>query len=529
MNEGLCRFSRAMQKTFAVEEGGTFSFRRCLWLCLPALILGAVLRIALLSAIPEALYGSDSNSYFETASDLYLKGDFDLPAKRRYIYPLLLVAAPLVPFCNSLQIVAVVQHAAGLAMLVGIGWITGHLVRRPGLWVPLVTTLSAVWPRMLYYEHEMVAESLLLGVFIAAVAIAAPPGGLATRRRLIAFCFMALLIMAVKPAGRPLWLGLLGAAVLITRRPLAWPKICYATVPLAVVIALTTGGDAQGPWLFLSSTLPLVKAEGEPYAKERALLRTAIETARADLPNYAFRQAIYKKMLSNTRPDAELGPDYTALAKDKARFSKVANTLGRAALLDHPVQYFRLVVMKVIASAANRHPEERLFPARFWEDQNHASEGRWARRPAEMRLVYEMEEPAYLAMVAERTQRQLWLSPVLHSLRQQINWLRAGPGRPGEPPVIHLQTLGWLTLLGLAAALLPGRFARTSILWLPVLLYLVIVYAVGDSLPRYLHPIEWALFILIAIGLDAVVERGCALVRRFRAEPPAASTGFLAR
>ena len=103
MNEGLCRFSRAMQKTFAVEEGGTFSFRRCLWLCLPALILGAVLRIALLSAIPEALYGSDSNSYFETASDLYLKGDFDLPAKRRYIYPLLLVAAPLVPFCNSLQ------------------------------------------------------------------------------------------------------------------------------------------------------------------------------------------------------------------------------------------------------------------------------------------------------------------------------------------------------------------------------------------------------------------------------------------
>ena len=170
--------------------------------------------------------------------------------------------------------------------------------------------------------------------------------------------------------------------MLITRRPLAWPKICYATVPLAVVIALTTGGDAQGPWLFLSSTLPLVKAKGEPYAKERALLRTAIETARADLPNYAFRQAIYKKMLSNTRPDAELGPDYTALAKDKARFSKVANTLGRAALLDHPVQYFRLVVMKVIASAANRHPEERLFPARFWEDQNHASEGRWARRPA---------------------------------------------------------------------------------------------------------------------------------------------------
>jgi hypothetical protein len=84
---------------------------------------------------------------------------------------LLLVAAPPIPFCTTVQVVAFVQHLAGLAMIFGVGWIAGHFVRRPNIWVPIIAFLPAIWPRMLYYEHEMICETLLLGVFIAAVAV----------------------------------------------------------------------------------------------------------------------------------------------------------------------------------------------------------------------------------------------------------------------------------------------------------------------------------------------------------------------
>lgn len=508
-----------MKTIFGLAGAAPFSFRRCLWLCLPALLVGAVLRISLLTAIPEAFYGSDSNSYFETARDFHLSGDFRMPAKRRYLYPVLLMAAPPVPFCTTPQIVALVQHAAGLAMLLGIGWIVGHLVRRPNLWVPPVTLCAAIWPRMLYYEHEMLGECLLLGIFIVACALAAPPGALTDRRRLGWFLLAALGIMMVKPAGRPLWLGLFLAAMLLTRNPLAWPRQYFLSIPAAVLLAMNSGGDGQGPWLFLSSALPLVRAEGEPFARERALIRPAIEEARADLPNYAFNQQIFKKILIRGQPDSQLGPEYVALVKDKRHFSKVANALAKEAVLASPLQYARLVWEKTLVAASNRDHDARLLPARFWSSQADSSEGRWQARPKEMALLYETDEAGYDKMVAERAQRTAWFEPYVRWV-SKIHWVSAEPGAIGQRPSIGLTALGWLAVLGLVGALVPGRFARTSILWLPIMLYIPLVFAVGDRVSRYYHPLEWAMFALIAIGLDTLLDALTALWKRLR--PPVA-------
>ena len=510
-----------MKTIFGLEGGGAFSFRRCLWLCLPALVVGAALRISLLAAIPEGFYGSDSPSYSRTAENLYLKGHVDFPPKRRYLYPLLLIAAPVVPFCNTVQAVAAVQHAAGLMMILGIGWITGHLVRRPALWVPPVTLFAAVWPRMLYYEHEIIGECLLLGGFIGTVAIAAPPGGLATHRRLGWFLVLAVGLMAVKPAGTPLWLGLFLAAMLLTRNPLAWPRQFFLTVPAAVLIAMTSGGDGQGPWLFLSSTLPLLKTEGEPYARERALLRPAIEAARADLPNFAFNQMLYKKMLAGAHADGELGPEYASLAEDTKRFSKFAKTLGTEAVLAHPVQYAKLVAEKILVAGSGRDHDVRLIPKTFWSDQADSSGHRWEKRPREMALLYEMDKAAYDALAAERARRTVWFEPLV-AWFSRVQWVQAAPGPPGGAARIRLAALGWLAALGLAGALVPGRFVRSSILWLPLLVYVGIIFAVGDRLSRYFEPIEWALFVLIAIGLDVVLDALAAL--RKSARPPVAES-----
>lgn len=496
------------------------TLRRCFWLCLPALVIGAIIRLSYLAAVPEVFYGTDSNSYFVTAHSVYLDHHFDLPPKRRYVYPVLLLGAPPIPFCNTVQIVAAVQHFAGLCIIFGIGWVTGHLVRRPMIWVPLITLFPACWPRMIYYEHEMICETLLIAAFVATVAVAVPRNGLATDRRLIWFCLLALLIVAVKPAGRPIWFGLMLAAAIITRRPFRWPKLCYATFPLVILIHFTTGGDGQGPWLFLSSTLPLVRTEGAPYASERALLRPAVESARHDLPNYAFHQGPYKKMLHNNREENPMGADYAHFVADRERFAKVAQTFAREAVLEHPFQYLSMVGRKIVIAAGNPLVQTRLDPALFWKEQAESSEGRWKAQSGEMHLIYEMDEPAYNAMVEERSKRTVWYRPYIRSFTK-LRWLDAKPGEPGESPIIRILPMGWLVLLGLSAALLPYRFARTTLLWLPLLLYLFIVFAIGDTVTRYLHPVEWTAFVLIAVGLDSILDGLALLYRRVRPAPSA--------
>jgi len=66
-----------------VVEKGRFGWKQCFWLCLPALLVGAALRIWLLAVIPEGSYSADSPSYFETTVKLAEKHDLSVGLERR--------------------------------------------------------------------------------------------------------------------------------------------------------------------------------------------------------------------------------------------------------------------------------------------------------------------------------------------------------------------------------------------------------------------------------------------------------------
>src|SRR5450432_3680163 len=102
-----------------------FTFRECVMLCLPALVIGLVLRILLTMAVPEGFYGSDSNSYFDTARKLWNEHRFAVNDKRRWLYPIMLAPSPVLPVSPARSI-PFAQHLIGLASILGIGWITGH-------------------------------------------------------------------------------------------------------------------------------------------------------------------------------------------------------------------------------------------------------------------------------------------------------------------------------------------------------------------------------------------------------------------
>ncbi len=489
----------------AIPESKPFTWCQCLRLCVPALVVGAILRIWFLAAIPEGFYGADSNSYFDTTTELWLHHHFKVSDKRRWLYPIMLAPTPFIP-PSPARVIPVVQHAIGLVTILGLGWIVGQLTRLRVLWVPLVTTLYAVWPRTLWYEHEIVAESVFLSSIVLMVALAFPIGSLKNPRRLCWFLLAAALVIAIKPHGRGIWVAALLAAALITRNPLKWDWKSWGAVGLGVLVLATSGSSSQGNWLLLSSSLPLVQTEGAKWAEYRELLRPLVEETRSHGLGYAWMQGRYKKRLSSSKPEA-VHPQWAELTKDKRKFSQVCSSLAREGILAHPVTFAQLTMMKSLIALRDENDQDDFVPARFWASQATRNDSRWADDPREMELVYQMNAEQYAALTAERATRNFGAVPLLGWVARVFAVIEAGYDDVGRKFTLRPHWMGFLVLLGLVVCLLPRRFAATSVLWLPVGCYFATVFAVGDRLPRYVQPVEWVGWVLVVVGLDVLLMR----------------------
>jgi hypothetical protein len=339
---------------------------------------------------------------------------------------------------------------------------------------------------------------------VLAVALAVPCGALKDKERLFWFLVAAAAIVACKPHGRPLWLGLVIVAVAMAGNPLKWEWKSLAAIAVAVLIIFTSGSDRQGSWLLLNSAFPFVKTQGEPYSEYRAILRPFVEKARADLENFAEKQSIYKKPLSGSRNHPMLGDQWIELSKNKDLYQRVARRLAFEAILSHPLEYAQLVVRKIARTGHGTSPA-RISPAEFWKAQESANAERIKRPKNQIKLLYGMETDAYLRLVEERRQRTTWMAPWMEKLGRALRWTKYRESGPSQSPEIGLTALGWLLALGLVACLSPRHFVCRALLWVPVVLYLFITFSVGDSVRRYLHPVEWVAIVLIVIGLDAMV------------------------
>jgi hypothetical protein len=492
-----------------------FTFRRCLLLCLPALLIGAALRISMMAALPEGYFGPDSNSYFSTAKRLWNEGKWSVGEKRRWVYPVLLAALPPLPSTPS-RIVPVVQHAAGLASLIGVGWIVGHVTRRRAIWIPIVTTLTAVWPLLLWYEQEIQAEALFASAYILTVAALFPIARSREGRRLMWFLLAAALVVALKPHGRGLWIGSVVAAVIVAGVPWRWKWRDIAAATAGLLIILTSGSSKQGNWLLLSSVLPLVPTEGEKWPEERAELRPVILETREQLDIYAWRQGRYKKRVMTDRPGVTISEKWGALTKDKPRFVKVCGDFAKEAIRAHPFEVARLSITKCALAFARTDAPSRLDPRNYWKEQLDDNEGRWSENPKELELFYGFDKARYDAVAAESAGNVFKARGFLNDFARVFSFARDGNDISPDRYDVRPSWLGWLALAGLAISL--WRWRTLTILWLPLTLYLATVFAVGDRVDRYVQPVEWVGLILAALALDTL------LARVFPARPSATAT-----
>jgi hypothetical protein len=489
-----------------------FTFRECLLLCLPALVFAISVRVMFIASIPEAYYGPDSNSYFETALGFWTKGKIKMNEKRRGLYPLLLIVAPKLPG-NTSQVVSVVQHAAGVAVVLAIGWVAGHLTRRRKIWVPIVTCVAAVLPQPLWFEHEIVADFCVYAAFVATVALAFPTENL-RGWRLFWFLVSAIVIVSLKPHGRVLWLGLMLAAAVNAGNPLRWsrkvsPVVLASAAAIAVSVALIfyVGSERLGGRLLLSSALPLVDTEGASYREFRTALKPFVENAKADIANYPFRQTDFKRPMGSKDPSGPLGEEWPKLFNDRKTFAKATKHLAMEGILRHPFTFAFFVMKKMGIVLAEEMEWLPMFqPKAFWEKQVEKNETRWEKRPAELKLVYKTDRDGYEKMVAERQSRAPRITERLFKAVQPFAWVQALWARGLKYPVLGPTWFAWLGFIGIASCVTPGRFRRAAFVLFSCALYMVMIFAVGDSVPRFLVPVEWIGVLFGAMGADWMLD-----------------------
>jgi len=138
------------------------SLRTALWLCVPALVLGALLRIYLCIEAPYGYFLSDTRNFIDGAED-FLKNPLSvLGGSSRTFLASAVYSLPIAMGIPVLRAIPWIQHAIGLWMIVAAGLLCAAWLPRWRWCAVPVTLIVAVHPSILWYEHMALPESMFV-------------------------------------------------------------------------------------------------------------------------------------------------------------------------------------------------------------------------------------------------------------------------------------------------------------------------------------------------------------------------------
>ena len=249
-----------------------------LW-AIPAIVFGALLRWLLLSYSPYAYWGSDSKSYFSFAHKLVTEHYISLDEKRRFVYPILMAPITLLPGA-TLKWVAWLQHGLGLLTLIPLAYIVRKTLVYWRWWVVPVTVAYAGMPMILWYEHELLGETIFFATLLWAFAgwVAwVKEDRLERARKLFWWFFVPFaLFILTKPSGRFVWPGVCVGLVAV----FAWRRLTrvqWIALGALVVMTLAVGSKKQGAWLAYVSTFPLTQLDTPLHREYKDEIRHMVE------------------------------------------------------------------------------------------------------------------------------------------------------------------------------------------------------------------------------------------------------------
>jgi hypothetical protein len=491
-----------------------------LW-AIPAIIVGAILRGILLSYLPYAFWGADSRSYYSFAHKVISEFYVSLDEKRRYLYPMLMLPVSLLPGA-PLRWIALLQHALGVATLVPLAYVVRKSFVHWRLWIVPVTVLFASLPVVIWYEQELLGETLffaaLLWAFAGWVAWVGEERGERTRRLFWWFFVPFAIFLLTKPSGRFVWPGVFIGLVLTA----AWHRLDrrqMAALGALFLVTLTVGSKKQGAWLLYTATFPLTQLDTPKHADYKAQVRDLVEPLAANLDTYYLLDegAFFFLEKPGEHPERPL---WQALGDDARLRSKIYMDLALEGLEARPFTFLYFGIQRSIASAnlstfGRKRFDGDYYPERFEHFYPEAQHD----EKSPLRMAFAMPKHGPLPPYEEFAKR---LSPAPDSPRERA--LRSYLDLVGDaldfsriPKVPREQrkiTLARPTVLGcwlIAAALLAllPRYYRTVGVWgILAAGYVLGVFLVSQLNARYFAPVWPMVIVLLAVPADVLV---CAL------------------
>lgn len=212
-------------------DRSSWNLRRLAWLTLPALVVGLILRVALMVQLPYGTLHPDSSDLLCTPDQLIQRHSFGIFSKKTFLVPVLYTLACAVPKVPALVVIPVAQHLLGL-VAVGIGAVLCRLWFRHWQWmVPPVTLFLAANPPLLWFEHALMTESVYVFCTIL-LALAGTLYAMKPERRTFVFLCVALVLEAgARPEGK-----LFFAFGFLLIFLVAWPQWRKALRPLGILL-----------------------------------------------------------------------------------------------------------------------------------------------------------------------------------------------------------------------------------------------------------------------------------------------------
>lgn len=491
-----------------------------LW-AIPAILFGAALRLLMLSYLPYAYWGSDSRSYYSFAHKLLTEGYISLDEKRRYLYPILMVPVSLLPG-SPLKWLAWLQHGFGLLTLIPLAYIVRKTLVHWRIWVIPITVIYAGMPMVLWYEHELLGETIFFALLLWAFAgwIAWVTELRSARARELFWCFFIplALFFLTKPSGRFVWPGIfVGLLLSGAWRRLDWRR--WTALGALLLVTVTVGSKKQGAWLLYVATFPLTQLDTPKHAEFKAEIRDKVGEFRRDIDVYYLLDDWPFAFLEGPQKQDER-PTWKALGKDEKQKARVYTDLALEAIKAEPLLFLYLAWQRMVGSANLSEFKEDRFTGEFYVERfEHFYDDALKREKSPVRMLFAIPKREPLPPYAEFQKR---LSPAPDSwMAKTLQGYIAGV--EGVSDLVYLPDdederdrritkarptpLGCWLIAGLILAVVLPRYRPTLGVWAIIACgYLAGVFLVSQINPRYFGPAWPALVPLLAVPADALVR-----------------------
>lgn len=514
--------ARAGWRGLAATLRGDRQLHLALWLCVPALVAGLALRVVLCRQMPYAFFISDTRNFAEAALELARHGNADL-GSRTFLAPCL-YALPVLLGVPLLQGAAFLQHLMGWGGILLVGLLCYAWLGRWRLWIVPITTIYALHPTLLWYEHLAVPDTLFMDCALLTAA-----AGTLFFRRPNALTFGGLLGAIFLTAGARqegfLFVAYaLGLTALVFWK--CWARmVVYGLVALAAAAVITGANKTgQGGQMLLTGLFHLCPETLRTDPGYTAVLHPLREKWGPRWHTYpGDHDTARKELMAATMRYLETDKGLSRRAAEEIRdgyCKKVAIEIATANLARMPGIAFN----KFIAN--HRDP----YAPDFGPDWLHDRQWRYIFGRADSknaRLLGAYYGRDYAAPELFRRDLETVYYPVFKpdwlSAYQRAYMFATIQERPGSPcrlvgppgleqrfpPLPPFYVLGFSGLLGAALTRRPALNA--TLLWLGMMLLLgAVVALVGGLEPRYRLPLEPFWF----IGLGGVGDLAALAWRR---------------